>query len=291
MNVYVHLYPPGGASSAADEPPPRCKLGVLIQHALPRLAQRVGGYGQVALDWVTWVAEAGVNGAPVLGTVAPFGMPNPAHWLLLQELVRGVAAVRAGGERQVQAVAWPMRATCLHCEWASRQPWHSGQLFNHRSVPAVFTPGKQPPASHPAQNQQHRVQPRALANPSTCQRNAWSGTWPRCATALPSRCLNCPSAFAMPPPPHPPPPTPPSPPPPSPPTPFPPPHPTPPACAGQGEGDGGGHDGGRTDRSSRGRCAAPRQGAHSLLRRLNGCLPACSGLKSAKPRRYLRRRP
>ncbi|KAL4420391.1 hypothetical protein ABPG75_010047 [Micractinium tetrahymenae] len=88
MNVYVHLCPPGGASSFTDEPPPRCKLGVLIQHALPRLAQRVGGYGQVALDWVTWIAEAGVNGAPVPGTVAPFGMPNPAHWLLLQELAK-----------------------------------------------------------------------------------------------------------------------------------------------------------------------------------------------------------
>lgn len=104
MNVYVHLYPPGSASTSADEPPPRCKLGVLIQHALPRLAQRVGGYGQVALDWVTWVAEAGANGAPVLGTVAPFGMPNPAHWLLLQELVRGGAVTGGKGGASADAM-------------------------------------------------------------------------------------------------------------------------------------------------------------------------------------------
>lgn len=117
MNVYVHLYPPGSAGGFADEPPPRCKLGVLIQHALPRLAQRVGGYGQVALDWVTWVAEAGVNGAPMPGTVAPFGMPNPAHWLLLQELVRGrcsgVWCMRGVCAPASAAAAWPLPETSL----------------------------------------------------------------------------------------------------------------------------------------------------------------------------------
>lgn len=88
MNVYVHLYPHGGATSNCDEAPPRCKLGILIQHALPKLAKRAGGYGQVALDWVTWLADR-TTGAPVPSTVAPFGMPNPAHWMLLQELVGG----------------------------------------------------------------------------------------------------------------------------------------------------------------------------------------------------------
>lgn len=104
MNVYVHLGSstgdtdssgPGGSSGegggggeeAAEEGPVRCKLGVLVQHALPKLAGQVGGYAGLGLDWVTWTAE-GSGGAPRIATVAGVGEQDDEHWGRLRQLVR-----------------------------------------------------------------------------------------------------------------------------------------------------------------------------------------------------------
>ena len=121
MNVYVRLAS-GDSSSASDviggsgadsgadsgseggeaEGAPRCKLGVLVRHALPQLAARLGGYGPLGLDWVTWSAEPGRTGGgtPCVASVAAFGTQQEAHWQLLQELVSSAGGHGAGGVRQ-----------------------------------------------------------------------------------------------------------------------------------------------------------------------------------------------
>ena len=103
MNVYVRLSSGDSSSSRATsasgtdsgseggdaEGAPRCKLGVLVRHALPQLAARLGGYGQLGLDWVTWSTEPGSTGGatPCVASVAAFGTRQEAHWRQLQELV------------------------------------------------------------------------------------------------------------------------------------------------------------------------------------------------------------
>ena len=116
MNVYVRLASDdsGSASAACGSGTdsgseggeaggaPRCKLGVLVRHALPQLAARLGGYGQLGLDWVTWSAEPGSTGGgtPCVASVAAFGTQQEAHWQLLQELVSSAGGHGAGGVRQ-----------------------------------------------------------------------------------------------------------------------------------------------------------------------------------------------
>lgn len=74
------------ADADAEHASSRCKLGVLVQHALPRLAQRLGAYGQVGLDWVTWQTDD--RGAPLPDTVASLGsVQDEQHWLQLRQLV------------------------------------------------------------------------------------------------------------------------------------------------------------------------------------------------------------
>lgn len=79
----------GGSSSEGedDEGPSRCKLGHLIQHCLPQLAARLGGYRQLALCWCTWLADE-KSGQPVPSSIAAVGVQDPAHWRLLRQLVR-----------------------------------------------------------------------------------------------------------------------------------------------------------------------------------------------------------
>ncbi|KAL4860241.1 GABA transporter 1 [Chlorella vulgaris] len=75
------------ADADAEHASSRCKLGVLVQHALPRLAQRLGAYGQVGLDWVTWQADD--RGAPLPDTVASLGLVrDEQHWLQLRQLAK-----------------------------------------------------------------------------------------------------------------------------------------------------------------------------------------------------------
>jgi hypothetical protein len=110
MNVYVHLASGGGATVPARDPgsggtgasaatgcPPgeesesaRCKLGILVTHALPKLAARLGGYEQLCLDWVTWRCEEGGGGAPAPASVVPLPgrQQDEAHWWQLRQLVR-----------------------------------------------------------------------------------------------------------------------------------------------------------------------------------------------------------
>lgn len=79
----------GGSSSSEaedDEGPFRCKLGHLIQHCLPQLAARLGGYHQLALCWCTWLADE-KSGQPVPSSIAAVGVQDPAHWRLLRQLV------------------------------------------------------------------------------------------------------------------------------------------------------------------------------------------------------------
>lgn len=86
MNVYVCLSGPGPASAGDDDGAPRCKLGVLVSHALPQLAARLGGFSALALDWVTWAADP-KTGVPDAASVAGFGSQDGEHWRLLHELV------------------------------------------------------------------------------------------------------------------------------------------------------------------------------------------------------------
>lgn len=97
MNVWVELA--SGCADSGDDGAPRCKLGVLVSHALPQLAARLGGFSALALDWVTWAADADSR-EPDVASVAAFGTQDAEHWRLLHELVRPRAHACAG-------VGWP----------------------------------------------------------------------------------------------------------------------------------------------------------------------------------------